>query len=110
MWVLLEAGDVAIVPSPSYPIHFWGPLFAGAAVREIPMTRDVNDDGQFLERIRHVFEHSWHMPRVLLCSFPHNHTTAFVHPDFFQQPVYFPRESADIFVHVHASPPLVFYL
>ena len=30
MWVLLEHGDAAIVPSPSYPIHIWGPLFAGA--------------------------------------------------------------------------------
>src|ERR1044072_2840930 len=30
MWVLLDQGDAAIVPSPSYPIHIWGPLFAGA--------------------------------------------------------------------------------
>ena len=35
MWVLLEKGDVALVPSPSYPIHIFGPLFAGANVREI---------------------------------------------------------------------------
>ena len=46
MWVLLGPGDAAIVPSPSYPIHIWGPLFAGAAVREVPMTTDVNDDGR----------------------------------------------------------------
>ena len=37
MWVLLSPGDAALVPSPSYPIHIWGPLFAGADVREIPM-------------------------------------------------------------------------
>ena len=37
MWVLLEAGDAAIVPSPSYPIHIFGPLFAGADLRQIPM-------------------------------------------------------------------------
>ena len=45
MWVLLDQGDAALVPSPSYPIHIWGPLFAGAAVREVPMTTDVNEDG-----------------------------------------------------------------
>ena len=38
MWVLLGPGDACMVPSPSYPIHIWGPLFAGAAVREVPMT------------------------------------------------------------------------
>src|SRR5215210_1150571 len=40
MWVLLDQGDAALVPSPSYPIHIWGPLFAGADVREIPMSTD----------------------------------------------------------------------
>src|SRR5215210_5071780 len=40
MWVLLQPGDAALVPSPSYPIHIWGPLFAGADVREIPMSTD----------------------------------------------------------------------
>ena len=36
MWVLLGPGDAALVPSPSYPIHIWGPLFAGADVRHVP--------------------------------------------------------------------------
>ena len=39
MWVLLDQGDAALVPSPSYPIHIFGPLFAGANVREIPWER-----------------------------------------------------------------------
>src|SRR3546814_4885472 len=108
MWVLLEAGDVAIVPSPSYPIHIWGPLFAGAAVREIPMTSDVNDDGQFRERIRHVFEHSWPRPRVIVCSFPHNPTTACVDLDFFQELVDFARENEVIVVHDNAYAELGF--
>jgi hypothetical protein len=38
MWVLLEPGDAAIVPSPSYPIHIYGPLFAGADLRQVPMS------------------------------------------------------------------------
>ena len=39
MWVLLDRGDAAIVPSPSYPIHIYGPLFAGADLRQVPMRR-----------------------------------------------------------------------
>src|SRR3954468_23138776 len=108
MWVLLDHGDAAIVPSPSYPIHIWGPLFAGATVREVPMTTDVNDDGAFLERIRHVFDHSWPRPKVIVCSFPHNPTTACVDLDFFQELVDFAREKDVIVVHDNAYAELGF--
>src|SRR3546814_12458036 len=81
---------------------------AGAAVREIPMTSDVNDDGQFLERIRHVFEHSWPRPRVIVCSFPHNPTTACVDLDFFQELDDFARENEVIVVHDNAYAQLGF--
>jgi alanine-synthesizing transaminase len=108
MWVLLDAGDAAIVPSPSYPIHIWGPLFAGAAVREVPMTTDVNEDGSFIERIRQVFTHSWPRPRVIVCSFPHNPTTACVDLDFFQELVDFAREEEVIVVHDNAYAELGF--
>ena len=108
MWVLLDHGDAAIVPSPSYPIHIWGPLFAGATVREVPMTTDVNDDGAFLDRIRHVFEHTWPRPRVIVCSFPHNPTTACVDLDFFQGLVDFAREKEVVVVHDNAYAELGF--
>src|SRR5665213_1047250 len=35
MWVLVGPGDTALVPSPSYPIHIYAPLFAGADVRMV---------------------------------------------------------------------------
>jgi alanine-synthesizing transaminase len=41
MWVLVGPGDTALVPSPSYPIHIWGPLFSGADVRQVPLRRGV---------------------------------------------------------------------
>jgi alanine-synthesizing transaminase len=108
MWVLLGPGDAAVVPSPSYPIHIWGPLFAGAAVREVPMATDVNDDGSFLDRIRHVVDHSWPRPRVIVCSFPHNPTTACVDLDFFQELVDYAREQEVIVVHDNAYAELGF--
>ena len=45
MWVLLDRGDAAIVPSPSYPIHIYGPLFAGADLRQVPMRSLAEESG-----------------------------------------------------------------
>ena len=98
MWVLLGPGDAALVPSPSYPIHIFAPLFAGASAREIPMSTD----GNFIERVHEAYEYSWPKPRVIVLSFPHNPTTATVDLDFFQQVVDFAREHEVIVVHDNA--------
>ncbi|HEX8802592.1 MAG TPA: aminotransferase class I/II-fold pyridoxal phosphate-dependent enzyme [Acidimicrobiales bacterium] len=98
MWVLLGPGDAALVPSPSYPIHIWGPLFAGASAREIPMSTD----GNFVERVREAYDYSWPKPRVIVLSFPHNPTTACVELDFFQEVVDFARERDIVVVHDNA--------
>jgi alanine-synthesizing transaminase len=104
MWVLLGPGDAALVPSPSYPIHIWGPLFAGAAAREIPMSTD----GNFLDRVRETYEYSWPKPRAMVLSFPHNPTTACVDLEFFQQVVDFARERGVVIVHDNAYAELGF--
>ncbi len=103
-WVLLGPGDSALVPSPSYPIHLWGPLFAGASIREIPM----QGEGNLLERIRHQFTYSWPRPRVIVVSFPHNPTTTCVDLEFFQGLVDFAREQEVIVVHDNAYAELGF--
>jgi alanine-synthesizing transaminase len=104
MWVLLGPGDAALVPSPSYPIHIWGPLFAGANAREIPMATD----GNFIEAVREAYEYSWPKPRVIVLNFPHNPTTACVDLDFFQQVVDFAREHEIVVVHDNAYAELGF--
>ena len=104
MWVLLGPGDAALVPSPSYPIHIWGPLFAGAAAREIPMATD----GDFIEAVREAYEYSWPKPRVIVLSFPHNPTTACVDLEFFQQVVDFALEREVVIVHDNAYAELGF--
>lgn len=98
MWVLLGPGDAALVPSPSYPIHLFAPLFAGASAREIPMSTD----GNFIERVREAYEYSWPRPRVIVLSFPHNPTTATVELEFFQEVVDFAREREVVVVHDNA--------
>ena len=104
MWVLLGPGDAALVPSPSYPIHIFAPLFAGASAREIPMSTD----GNFIERVHEAYEYSWPKPRVIVLSFPHNPTTATVELDFFQQVVDFAREHEVVVVHDNAYAELGF--
>ncbi|CAN5220724.1 aminotransferase class I/II-fold pyridoxal phosphate-dependent enzyme [soil metagenome] len=95
MWVLLQAGDAALVPSPSYPIHIWGPYFAGADVREVPLSTE----GDFLENVREAYEYSWPKPRVIVVSFPHNPTTSCVDLDFMQGIVDFALEREVVLVH-----------
>ncbi len=95
MWVLLQPGDAALVPSPSYPIHIWGPYFAGADVREVPLGTDAD----FFENVQEAYEYSWPKPRVIVVSFPHNPTTSCVDGDFMQRIVDFARERGVILVH-----------
>ncbi|MEM9517626.1 MAG: aminotransferase class I/II-fold pyridoxal phosphate-dependent enzyme, partial [Actinomycetota bacterium] len=98
MWVLLDHDDAAIVPSPSYPIHIYGPLFAGSDLRQVPMRfladpearEQFNDD--FMASLETAYDVGWPKPRVLVMSFPHNPTGACVDLPFMQRVVDFCRE------------------
>ena len=105
MWVLLDHGDAAIVPTPSYPIHMYGPLFAGADLRQVPIrglshpeARD-NFAEDFFESLHTAYDIGWPKPRVLVISFPHNPTGASVDLPFMQRVVDFCREREMIVVH-----------
>ena len=104
MWVLLQPGDAALVPSPSYPIHIWGPLFAGADVREIP----VGTGEDFFENVQQSWRFSWPRPRVIVLSFPHNPTTTCVDLAFMQRMVDFALENEVLLVHDNAYAELGF--
>ncbi|MGH9247535.1 MAG: aminotransferase class I/II-fold pyridoxal phosphate-dependent enzyme [Acidimicrobiales bacterium] len=104
MWVLLAPGDAALVPSPSYPIHIWGPYFAGADVREVPLSTDSD----FLENVKEAYRYSWPKPRVIVLSFPHNPTTSCVDVAFMQRMVDFAREHDVILVHDFAYAEVAF--
>jgi alanine-synthesizing transaminase len=95
MWVLLGPGDTALVPTPSYPIHIYAPLFAGADVRQVPLGPGHN----FFENLMEAWENAWPRPRVILLSFPHNPTTACVDLEWMTKIVDFAREHDVILVH-----------
>jgi alanine-synthesizing transaminase len=104
MWVLVEPGDVAVVPSPSYPIHLFAPAFAGAAVAQVPM----GEEGDLFASVVETFERSRPRPRVILLSFPHNPTTAVVDLAFMQRVVDFAREQEVVVVHDFAYADVAF--
>jgi alanine-synthesizing transaminase len=98
MWTLLQPGDAALVPSPSYPIHIYGPLLAGADIREVPLGTGTD----FFESLTEAWNYSWPKPRVIVMSFPHNPTTTCVDLDFMQRVVDFAREHDVVVVHDNA--------
>jgi alanine-synthesizing transaminase len=104
MWVLLAPGDAALVPSPSYPIHIYGPLLAGADIREVPLGTGQD----FLDNLQEAYEYSWPKPRVIVMSFPHNPTTSCVDLEFFQRVVEFALERGIVLVHDNAYADLGF--
>ncbi len=95
MWALLGPGDTALVPSPSYPIHIWGPILAGAAVQYVRL----GPGQEFFTNLYAAYDQAWPRPRVLVVSFPHNPTTTCVDLDFMQQLVDFARERNVLIVH-----------
>ena len=95
MWVLLGPGDSAFVPSPSYPIHVYAALFAGAEVQQIR----VGPDQDFFANLLEAWENQWPKPRVVVLSFPHNPTTACVDLAWMARIVDFAREHDVVLVH-----------
>jgi alanine-synthesizing transaminase len=95
MWVLLQSGDAALVPSPSYPIHIWGPYFAGADARQVA----VGGGEDYIANVMNAYDMGWPKPRVVVLSFPHNPTTATVELADLQRLVDWARERDVVLVH-----------
>ena len=112
MWVLLGPGDTAIVPSPSYPIHLAGPGFAGAKVITVPIldpgTSDVDPGESFFDGLVDAWQKAEVKPRVIICSFPHNPTSACVDLSFMERLVGFALEHEIVICHDFAYADLGF--
>jgi len=104
MWALLQPGDAAIVPEPSYPIHLYAPIIAGAEVRSAP----IGSEEDYFEVVHRMFSESWPRPRVIIVSFPNNPTTKSVDIGFFERLVNFARENEVVVVHDFAYADVAF--
>jgi alanine-synthesizing transaminase len=80
-------GDVILVPNPSYPIHQFGFIIAGSAVRNIPVAADQD----FMAALDRAVRHSVPKPTALVLNYPNNPTTELADLDFYGQVVDFCR-------------------
>src|ERR1700678_1893644 len=84
----LEQGDVVLVPNPSYPIHIYGPVIAGAHVVSVP----VHDQEKFLAQLEELIPRMTPRPKALIAHFPSNPTAECVELPFLARLVELARE------------------
>ena len=100
----LDRGDIVLVPNPSYPIHIYGPVIAGADIRHVPMIAGVD----FFETLERAIRDSYPKPKMLIVNFPSNPTTQCVELPFFERLVAIAREHQVYVVHDLAYADIVF--
>lgn len=85
---ILGPGDTVLVPNPSYPIHPYGFVIAGAEVRHVPLTSDTD----FFSELETAITNTWPKPKALVINFPGNPTTQCVELDFFEKVIAIAKE------------------
>ncbi len=101
---MLSPGDVVFAQDPTYPIHPYSAIIAGADVRRIP----IGLDRDFFEDLLTATRQTWPMPKLLIICYPHNPTTAVVEQGFFQKIVDFASEHKLYVIHDLAYADLCF--
>ena len=90
-----NVGDVAIVPDPTYPIHSYAFMLAGASVRKTELKYNEKyelDEDAFFEDLERAMIESVPKPKFLVLNFPHNPTTVTVTKEFYQRAVDFAKK------------------
>ena len=95
MLATLDRGDTVLVPNPSYPIHIYGAIIAGADIRSVRMTEGVD----FFAELERAVAELIPRPKMLVIGFPSNPTARCVDLDFFERVIAFAREHDIIVVH-----------
>lgn len=101
---IVERGDVALVPSPTYPIHAYSVIIAAGDVRNVPLGPGID----FFEKLQEAYKSCWPPPKLLILSFPHNPTTQVVDLQFFHRVVEFAKAHRLIIIHDLAYADLTF--
>jgi len=101
---VLQPGDGALVPNPTYPIHAYSVVIADGDLRSVPLT----PDGDFFLRLEETAKLAWPKAKLLILSFPHNPTTLCVDRSFFEKVVAFAQEHRLMVVHDFAYADLTF--
>jgi alanine-synthesizing transaminase len=95
MLATLERGDTVLVPNPSYPIHIYGAIIAGADIRSVRMTPGVD----FIVELERAIGELIPKPKMLIMGFPSNPTAQCVDFEFFQKVIALARQHDILVVH-----------
>jgi alanine-synthesizing transaminase len=104
MLACLERGDTVLVPNPSYPIHIYGAIIAGADIRSVRMTPGVD----FIAELERAIGELIPKPKMLVLGFPSNPTAQCVELPFFEKIISLAKQHDILVVHDLAYADIVF--
>lgn len=104
MLATLDRGDTVLVPDPSYPIHIYGAVIAGADIRSVPLVPGVD----FFSELERAIRGSYPKPKMIILGFPSNPTAQCVELDFFERVIALARQHNIYVVHDLAYADIVF--
>jgi alanine-synthesizing transaminase len=104
MLATLDRGDTVLVPDPSYPIHIYGAVIAGADIRSVPVSPEVD----FFAELESAIKGSYPKPKMIVLGFPSNPTAQCVELDFFERVVALARRHDILVIHDLAYADIVF--
>ena len=104
MLATLDRGDTVLVQNPSYPIHIYGAIIAGADIRSVRMTPDVD----FFEELQRAIRECTPKPKMMILGFPSNPTARCVELEFFERVVALAKRHDILVVHDLAYADIVF--
>jgi alanine-synthesizing transaminase len=104
MLATLDKGDTVLVPNPSYPIHIYGAVIAGADIRSIQMSPGVD----FFAELERAIRESYPKPKMMIFGFPSNPTAQCVELEFFERVIKLAKEHNILVVHDLAYADIVF--
>ncbi|HDZ4931925.1 TPA: LL-diaminopimelate aminotransferase [Campylobacter jejuni] len=85
---IINPGDVAIVPTPAYPIHTQAFIIAGGNITKMPLTYNEKfelNENQFFEDLHKTLNESIPRPKYIVVNFPHNPTTVTCEKSFYER-------------------------
>lgn len=104
MLATLDHGDTILVPNPSYPIHIYGAVIAGAQVRSVPLVPGID----FFNELERAIRESIPKPRMMILGFPSNPAAQCVELDFFERVVALAKQYDVMVVHDLAYADIVY--
>ena len=85
----LDKGDAVLVPNPSYPVHPYGFVIAGADIRHVPIGEKID----FFVELEKAIKNSFPKPKMLIINFPSNPSTECVDLEFFKKIIKIAKEN-----------------